>query len=501
MHKFLQMVALLCGLGLSVSCTDSLNEENKVAQDELIQGWLSLHISLPMFQGTRAGVQDVVNYGTYAGTTDEQKVTSARVVLYDAAGLAVYSFDVVSAAAEILQGRYATEFTLKARKFQKDRYSVLVLLNPTDAVKAVTNKGNVKTQFEAVANVNMGSLVSSAKGIFMCNAYGYVNTTEGNWKSTQAEAEAGNAPLEIKVERAVAKVFVGPAAGVSIEAPTASSAKLVNFGLDIINKKMYWMRKPNRALTGNGTTTTDAPTGTETAATPRKYQYAIDPNMGSFTAKNTTEFWYYNENNAYTTSTGGWDDSKGIYVPENTSDAANQRGMSTTRVLINAQFLPKELTFPTADKTWVNYKGKLMTLQQLKDKATASETAASDDAIKMPTGFKADMAALKRQGIALANTTASFDKQNLKFYRNGENYYSTYIRHFDNQTQPKTNAYGRYGLVRNHIYKIQINRITGPGSPVPEEPTNGGNDLVETFIQATITVVPWNTRTTTIDLE
>lgn len=485
----------------AVACSDLIQEQGGEATKNSNQNWLSLRISLPMDLSTRAGVQDATNNGTYVGTADEQKVTSVRVVLYDAEGLAMHSFDVINAATEIVQGTFGSVFTLKARQFEKETYSVLVLLNPTDAVKAVTNKGNVKTQFEAVANADVRALVSS-NGIFMCNAYGYVPTTEANWKSTQAEAEAAGVPVEVKVERSVAKVFVAPAAGTVIDAPGASLAKMVHFGMDIINKKMYWMRKPNQALSGQGTENTEAPTANETSGTPRYNQYAIDPNMGFFPMQDAAHFWYYNADNAFATSTGGWTDEKGIYIPENTTDATNQRGLSTTRALINVQYLPKSLTFTsTTDKTWANYKGTLMTLDQLNEKATASETAVNDAAIYMPNGFKADMKALKDKGIVFGPDTPSFDEHNLKFYHNGENYYATYIRHFDNMKQPMKMAYGRYGVLRNHVYKVQVTKITGAGTPIPPPPTDEPNDKDETFIKVKVTVAPWNVREQRLDLD
>ena len=58
-------------------------------------------------------------------------------------------------------------------------------------------------------------------------------------------------------------------------------------------------------------------------------------------------------------------------------------------------------------------------------------------------------------------------------------------------THSKLNAYGRYGVVRNHLYKITINSVSGPGTlgdpPLDDTPA----DLTPTYISSNITVLPW----------
>lgn len=76
-------------------------------------------------------------------------------------------------------------------------------------------------------------------------------------------------------------------------------------------------------------------------------------------------------------------------------------------------------------------------------------------------------------------------------YKNGMTYYYTDIRHLANDTT-KT---GAYGVVRNHVYKVNITDITGFGTPV----YNPEQDFVEvdtpeeiyTYVSAQINILSW----------
>lgn len=476
---FMCFLALLLGGCSKTSVDESASVDGGNA-------WLAMTITLPTFDmyGTRS-VAGVNNDDEYQGTTDEQKVTAARVVLYEQATATVkYSFDITSS--DVTTGAFTyPKFTLKAKQLRKENFDVLVLLNPTEKVKAVTVVGQTKAQFEAAAAEEVNNLVSAAKGVFMCNSFGYASTSDGNWRFSAAEAEATNVPLQVSVERSVAKVFVGNEQGTTI--PSDNGLATMNvFSLDMINKKLFWMRKPNLVLTGSGTATTDAPTAAEQSNTAQKYKYAIDPNMGIFTTPSAVEFAFNGLTPLAPTSTGGFDDDKGIYVTENVMNADAQRSLGSTRVLFNIVYIPNALRnkMPTV-KHWANYKGKLLTKAELDAKLQDALTM-TDEQMDMPSGFKASAAALRAE-----NYTRSFENHGLKYYHNGENYYSSYIRHFDDVKQPKLMAYGRYGVLRNHIYKITVTKVSGPGDPEPKTPVDEPDDKPTTYIQISVVVAPW----------
>lgn len=99
-------------------------------------------------------------------------------------------------------------------------------------------------------------------------------------------------------------------------------------------------------------------------------------------------------------------------------------------------------------------------------------------------------------------------------YINGENfYYSSLIRHFyddEGVKIPSTGVasaddytlkhLGRYGVVRNNWYEIDINSVSGPGTPDVEAPEGNPDDSTEGYINCTINVLSWAKRSQGVDL-
>ena len=99
-------------------------------------------------------------------------------------------------------------------------------------------------------------------------------------------------------------------------------------------------------------------------------------------------------------------------------------------------------------------------------------------------------------------------------YINGENfYYSSLIRHFyddEGVRVPSTGIassdeytlqhLGRYGVVRNNWYEIDIQSISGPGTPDVETPEGNTDDTTEGYINCKINVLSWAKRSQGVDL-
>lgn len=102
----------------------------------------------------------------------------------------------------------------------------------------------------------------------------------------------------------------------------------------------------------------------------------------------------------------------------------------------------------------------------------------------------------------------------ISYYKNGDNYYySSLIRHFQDGEGvgiptsgiASANDYtlkhlGRYGVVRNNWYEININSISGPGDPVIPEPSEDPDDTAEGYINCTINILSWAKRSQNVDL-
>ena len=86
-----------------------------------------------------------------------------------------------------------------------------------------------------------------------------------------------------------------------------------------------------------------------------------------------------------------------------------------------------------------------------------------------------------------------------KVWKSGLTYYYTDLRHLG-----AAETKGLYGVVRNHIYDVNINSVVGLGTPVydPEEvivPQKPDKD--ETYIAAEIKILAWRVVNNDTDLE
>lgn len=85
-------------------------------------------------------------------------------------------------------------------------------------------------------------------------------------------------------------------------------------------------------------------------------------------------------------------------------------------------------------------------------------------------------------------------------YSNGYTYYFTDIQHLKSATATT------YGIVRNHIYEVRINSISGLGTPVGDEtstitfPVIPSEEEVKTYLAAEIDILTWKLVTNDIDL-
>ena len=101
----------------------------------------------------------------------------------------------------------------------------------------------------------------------------------------------------------------------------------------------------------------------------------------------------------------------------------------------------------------------------------------------------------------------------ISYYKDGENfYYSSLIRHFqdsegvgleeegvEDESSYQLKHLGRYGVVRNNWYEIDIQSVSGPGDPTIEEP-EGPDDSAEGYINCAINVLSWAKRSQSVDL-
>ena len=380
---------------------------------------------------------------------------------------------------------------------------------------------------------------------------------------TEAQAESNN-PEDIYVERAVAKVTVSvnnstvDIYSLTIDADDTNydnaTVTFEGWKLQTTNKKMYVIRNVYASsasdvlpTTGQAWKTWDGYyVNTEinrfygSAANPYRVYWGVDPNY--FSVVSSTEI--SNNFNVFTPTTAPttWNNMANTvsttipaeYCAENTTIAKAMQTNNLTSVLLKANFklADSESTGINDDLFMINNTSAIYTEEQFLDVATAALTG--DDALgegqslslKTLTDGKtitskdnvSDLLQISGEGstteLSTTQEEAIFNAcgSSIKYYKNGVMYYyTTLIKHFgDTPTKcdgaesldnySEEDHLGRYGVLRNNWYELNIISVSGPGEPeIPEQPEEPG-DATHGYIKATINILSWAKREQDVEL-
>lgn len=520
-NKFL--LAALLGIGLvTTSCSDNNDPESGGGTTPGGDSFLAVKIDLSAANGTRS--TRATENETDSGTANEQKIDTALIVLYNNNAVA-YAFDLTVTAtgasgtagdptgSGVASGT-KEKFTTVARKVKKQDYKLLVVLNPTGKIKAATAVGQGISVFEAAQDESAENLTNS--GFVMSNASGLIDipSTSTNFQATAAAAEAS--PVALNVERAVAKVavFFKGLDATSVTKPTDVTISDIKWGVDIINKKTFWRRHLTFKVSNNQTGTKgDMETVDDYTSTGRQFLYAEDPNF----KKETTPLWLDQNFKAKIEPDKDLnpinelrpDDhpfKKYEYVLENTMEEGNKEMTQevTTRVNIRLKYQPNS----TLTGSFYRYGGSLLidaaTMKNYADGTTTIPSVAEytglDKAITAAKANEHKFDGTEAKGYKLDESTASGKEHGrLDFYKDGLAYYVIPIRHFNNTDQPKQLGWGRFGVVRNNVYKLTLNSVKKLGEPEIPNPTDPDDE--DNYLSVQINVAPWFVREQGIDIE
>lgn len=397
-------------------------------------------------------------------------------------------------------------FFMVPKKVVKKDYLMLVLANMDGEVDGATMKGRSMADFEAAATYQnatdlqylIGATTSSNTDMSHClmtNARGYVDVMEDDIKNTPAEALMNGVPKEVLLDRIVAKVVV---TGWPNFLNGSGDFNSFTWRLDVTNKKTFWMR--NMTITAEG--------AMELYEDPRAILYAKDPNFDGFSNHRIEEGGgglLPNLSEEFTriieaditnpVANDSWE-----FALENTMDADEQWEDVTTRVVLKGNFIPE--TF-AANESYYYFQGRAYKHTQIEEMMYNSlwtgheELEAAIAADRMGPGLF-NFVPSNSGTIAGAEPTESTESEGIRFYKGGISYYSVLLRHFNDTQKPDAMSYGRYGIVRNNVYKVSVNQITGPGGVKIPEP-EGPDDKGEGYISADINIQPWYIRTQEVE--
>lgn len=404
-----------------------------------------------------------------------------------------------------------------------------------------TFDGDVHQAFD----MGTGFLMTNADGITEIKAADFHNTPE----------EALEHPKTIYVERTAAKVAVFKGADIiriddecgSCEEfllPNGDKIGKFQWAPDIINNHTYVIRKPARTAPANNL-------AEETLTTLRKYRYATSPTMNGYSREKYSywgndygptpdpqDHYYYIqsdddpcggcdingmrnwiENLAYFTEHDKWyseDECCGAplwdYVTENTFAAEEQYEDITTRILFAVQYYPQHMVSvdyvddpqcPSCpEHSYFAYEGFIFGYSDVEMLVNGEATLPADLLYLHPQLQELQLIIDEMMGTPQIfedfYVTNMREYKGLKFYYEGINYYSVPLRHFDDQLSSGDMNYGRYGVVRNNVYKVIIHDILGLGSPTVPAPQ--GPDDKESNLEVEMVVKNWEPVTLKFDL-
>lgn len=366
-------------------------------------------------------------------------------------------------------------------------------------------------------------------------------------KIKETEAEAKSAPAEIYVERGVAKVTMQKGSVTSVTgSKSASSTSEVPFEvqswtLDNTNKTTYLVRSTEGygswlSLASNATGVTNKYRfvgSDEVGSGLYRTYFAKDPNYD--TTGNTSATF-----NSSATFSSEFGNENPQYCFENTFDVDNQIDKYTTRVLIKAN-LNSGNTFYVIngdentifDRAAVEKEIKKQFLLEygswIKANVT-SPTTVDENSLTVDFTDEAGDVTLNSIGITgvtyvsgVTSLPSDYIKTvmarlgSIQEYKNGESYYFVRIKHFGDDLTPwKTtetkepspangvyptgtnrdgNYLGRYGVLRNNWYDIEVQGVKGLGSPKVPAVTTDTDDELKSYIAVKINVLSWAKRT------
>lgn len=552
LKNFFGMAAMLA---LAASCSENeLVESGGTGANENGPHYATFTIKLPTTNGTRADGEPTYD----DGTADEYAVNNATLLVFrgeagekEADAEFVESVELgdmkpwtgVDDAPNVITTE--ANITAKLNYFESsytgNYYAVIMLNNnmtgSNKKVKLPVN-GNTFSQWQK-ANVN-NSMASEVNGFYMANAVKVNGTTTSTLvtidknKVTTNESAAQSAAT-IYVERGVAKVTMTAFSEMNVKGLTGDKVTITAWDLDVTNKKSYPVHNvDNYDAYGDywGDIWEEA-RFTSGHTTFNRAHWGIDPNYSTISndKKYTDDFNYKPKTYDFS---GAGDATAPKYCLENTFSLGHMYQNQTTRVIMKATYVPSGLT---AGETFYMFDGKSgyftegTLTTQISTAITNAGYTATDFSLPLTDMKKAGKHLLTANDITktsgsvevndefLGKVNAALglsDNKKISTYYEGVSYYIARIKHFGDALTPwnsgdptygtgaeaKKKYLGRYGMVRNNWYELQVNSISNPGSPdVPEvNPDSPDDEGDKYYINCSVRILSWAKRVHGIDL-
>lgn len=493
-----------------------------------------LTLSLKFNSETRAA--------TETGTDAESRVQSVTVYLFDGIDEDAYCIGIVGGTiiAEGTPADSQIERTVRVQASNEqiaNTKGIVVVVNEPSTPYATMD---TSLKFKYIFGRNNPQYVSdvtqvATDGKFVMTTSNYVDAngketfitpvTTANWAAVGSGKTT--TPLPVYVERIAAKVnFTWGNPTVTADA----DVQFVGWGLNVLNQAYYAVKYLSMGFLDiyptlvdgtqrwpgiNNTSIWNNPSG-------HRSYWAVDPNYSNNTPL------YFPTLSAFSNASG-----ESVYCLENTMSHDHQRRNESTCAIIVAKYLPKGLDFSAeADKeTWFIWNNHYYTTSQLEQAvldAFSTDYGLTTDELQLVasgelrmrgtvvgyTSYKVhvkDDATLT--GITVDELNALLDGlfagNPVVGYYKGYCYYEVPIKQFgdevpwDATTTPNQKWHlGRYGVVRNHLYKLSVKSVNNPGTPFTSTTINNSetDDIATYRLDVSVSVLKWTVRTQFVDL-
>lgn len=542
-------------LALAASCSENeLGESGGTGANENGPHYATFTIKLPTTNGTRADGKPTYDDGTpneyavnnatllvFRGEAGEKEADAEFVESMELGDMKPWTGvdddpNVITTEANI---------TAKLNNFESsytgNYYAVIMLNNnmtgSNKKVKLPVN-GNTFSDWQKANVIN--SMASEVNGFYMANAVKVNGATTSTLvtidkKKVTTNESAAQSAATIYVERGVAKVTMTAFSEMDVKGLTGDKVTITAWDLDVTNKKSYPVHNVDNydAFGDYWGNIWEEPRFTSGHTTFNRAHWGIDPNYNTISndKKYPDDFNYKPKTYDFS---GADDATAPKYCLENTFSLGHMYQNQTTRVIMKATYVPSGLT---AGETFYMFDGKSgyftedILTTQISTAITNAGYTAADFSLPLTDMKKAGKHLLTANDITktsgsvevndefLGKVNAALglsDNKKISTYYEGVSYYIARIKHFGDALTPwnsgdptygtgenaKKKYLGRYGMVRNNWYELQVNSISNPGSPdVPEvNPDTPDDEGDKYYINCSVRILSWAKRVHGIDL-
>ena len=501
-------------------------------------------------EATFAGAYDLSTKMT-GGTSDGDNITTTYKIAQEVTkpvGANVYAMVVINGKTSNVLTESGGTWSIKGQPLTasttqyKDLAGAAYNLSNTDVANIASTTG------DGCFLMTNAPLYTKAGGVSNPTGGSVQTLTEinpNNIFTTEEEAKA-NPAANVYVERAVAKVTVtgnttGTQAGGNI-----ANYEIKGWTLDVTNQSSYLVRNVNGAdwwgLKAGGKDYRFVGAAAVADGLYRTY-WGIDPNYsteGTFTTQ------------AGTTPTNLKTVGANDYCLENTFNLTQMKDDQTTRVIVAAALdfnkdgkgddfyvLDNDKSNTTLTLEGIKntikaaYLANGTVVNLLKENLNGGASIGAEDldvtfdqkattggyvtvteiTIKDASASKFKNGAIP-EGLQAANNDAIIADVNaahkIAYYKGGVSYYPVMIKHFGDDLTPWNNGevygsnnadfLGRYGVLRNNWYSINVTGIKSIGDPEVPKVYGTPDDPSESWISVTINILSWAKRSQSVDL-